>query len=263
MAGEESPKPAQRDIGGSSASTDESGSLTQHRPVASEIGDVSFPGSVRGYDRAAVDAYVSRVQNLVAELEVTRSPESAVKHALEQVGEQTKGVLEQAGETAEQITAAAREKADDSIARANQEAERVGAAAKSEAADILGRSQAEAETTLAQARKEAAEHLRNVRAEAAAVRDEAEARRRELQADTETIRRERSHLLDDLRQLAVRVAEVASAADARFPSQEVPDRAAEESLQAETAGEGAATEQTATEKPTVEAGNPATPQQVK
>jgi DivIVA domain-containing protein len=252
VASEESREPAQSDIGGSSASTDESGSLTERRRVASEIGDVSFPGSVRGYDRAAVDAYVSRVQDLVAELEVTRSPESAVKHALEQVGEQTKRILEQAGETAEQITAAAREKADDSIARANQEAERVGAAAESKAADILGRSKADAETTLAQARKEAAEHLQSVRAEAAAVRDEAEARLRELQADTDTIRRERSDLLDNLRELATRIAGVASAADERFPPPESSDQAEDGDLHGEARDEQTAAD-TATDETTAEA----------
>ncbi len=59
---------------------------------------------------------MSRVQNLVAELEVTRSPEAAVKQALEQVGEQTKGILERVGETAEQITVAARQEAEESTA---------------------------------------------------------------------------------------------------------------------------------------------------
>jgi DivIVA domain-containing protein len=72
---------------------------TERRNLAQEISDVSFTVSVRGYDRAAVDAYVSRVEQVVAELELERSPEAAVKRALEQVGEQTRGVLEQAGRT--------------------------------------------------------------------------------------------------------------------------------------------------------------------
>jgi DivIVA domain-containing protein len=255
VASGESPEPAQSDNGGSSASSDESGDLTERRPVASEIGDVSFPGSVRGYDRGAVDAYVSRVHDLVAELEVSRSPEAAVKHALEEVGEQTKRILEQAGETAEQITAASREKADDSIARAEQEAASVSAAAKAEAAELVARSQADAEATMTQTRKEAAEHLQSTRAEAAAVREKAEARLRELSADTETIRRERSDLLDNLRVLATRVAGVASAADARFPSPDVPDRAAEENVQDETAPEAAAASGEEADKPTTEPEN--------
>jgi DivIVA domain-containing protein len=252
VASGESPEPAQSDNGGSSASSDQGGDLTERRPVASEIGDVSFPASVRGYDRGAVDAYVSRVQDLFAELEVSRSPEAAVKHALGEVGNQTKRILEQAGETAEQITAAAREKADDSIARAEQEAASLAAAASAEAAEIVARSKAEAEATLTRTRKEAAEHLQSTRAEAAAVREEAEARLRELSADTETIRRERSDLLDTLRVLATRVAGVASAADERFPRAEPSEQAEEGNLPAATAGEEVAAD-TTTDETTAEA----------
>lgn len=253
MAGGEPREPAQSESGESSTSPEASGDLSDRHAGASEIGDVSFPVSVRGYDRGAVDAYVSRVEQLVAELEVTRSPEAAVKQALEQVGEQTKRLLEEAGVTAGQITVTARQEAEDSTARANQEAESVVAAAKAEAAEIAARSDAAAEATVAQARKEAAEHLESARAEAAAVREEAEARLRELQADTETIRHERSHLLGDLHELATRVEGVASAAHERFPSGEAPDQAEEGKLQAEAADDEAGADETATDKPTAEA----------
>ena len=253
MASGEPREPAQSESGEASASPEESGDLGERRPVAGEIGNVSFPVSVRGYDRGAVDAYVSRVEHLVAELEATRSPEAVVKQALEQVGERTKRVLEEAGATAEQIAVAARHEAEDSTARAKQEAESVVAAAKAEAAEIAARSEADAEATVAQARKEAAEHLESTRAEAAAVREEAEARLRELQADTETIRHERSHLVDDLHELATRVEDVAGAADGRFPPPESPDQAEEETLQAEVADEEAAAAETATDQPTAEA----------
>ena len=252
MAGGEPPQPAQRDAVESSASPEESGDLTERRPGTSEIADVSFPVSVRGYDRGAVDAYVEQVRDLVAELEATRSPQAAVKQALEQVGERTKGILEHAGETAEQITLAARQEAEDRTARAKQEAEKAVAAATTEAAEIRARAQADAEATVTQARTKAAEHLQRVRAEAAAVREEAEARLRELQADTETIRRERSDLLDSLRDLATRVAGVASAADERFPSAEPPEQTDTVNLQAETAGEEP-TVDTATDEPTADA----------
>lgn len=255
MASGEPPEPAQSGSGESPVPDDESGDPTARQPAPSEIADVSFPVSVRGYDRGAVDAYVSRVQHWFRELESTRSPEAAVKQALGQVGEQTKRILEQAGETAEQITAAARQKAEDSTARAEQEAARVAAAAKTEAAELVARSKANAEATVAQARKKAAEHLQRARAEAAAVREEAEARLRELRADTETVRGDRSHLLDDLRELATRVKEVAGAADARFPPPKAAERAEEEDLRAEAASEGAGTEEPATDKPTVEVGD--------
>jgi cell division septum initiation protein DivIVA len=254
VASGEPTEPAQSGTNESSESPDESGEATARLAAPSEIPDASFPVSVRGYERGAVDAFVSRVQLLVAELEASRSPEAAVKQALEQVAQQTKGILEQAGETAGQITVAARQEAEDKSVRAKQEAESVIGAAKTEAAELLAHSRADAEKTVAQARKEAAEHLQRVRAEAAAVREKAEARLRELQADTESVRNDRSNLVDDLRQLGARVAEVASAADARFPPRETAERADEEPPEAEPADEEAA-EEPATEQPAVEAGN--------
>jgi DivIVA domain-containing protein len=240
--------------GGWAASHEEGGDSTERRSVPSEIGDVSFPVSVRGYDRRAVDAYVSRVQDLVAELELTRSPEAAVRLALERVGQQTKGLLEHAGETAEQITVAARHAAEENTARATGEADDIVAKAKSEEAEILARSKAEAEATVAQARKDAAEHSQRSREEVAGLREQAEAQMRELQADTETIRQERSQLLNDIRAIATRVEEAASAADARFPPSEAAEQSEEGMLQSGAAAGAEATEVTATDKPTADAG---------
>jgi DivIVA domain-containing protein len=240
--------------GGLAASSEEGGDSTERQSVPSEIGEVSFPVSVRGYDRGAVDAYVNRVQAFVAELELTRSPEAAVTHALERVGEQTKGILERAGETAEQITGAARQAADEGIARATGEAEDIVATAKAEEAELLARSKAEANATVAQARNDAAEHSQRAREEIAALRKEAEARMRELQADTETIRQERSQLLNDIRAFVLRVEEVASSADARFPPPDAAAPAEEAMLPSEAAGEADATEATETDKPTADIG---------
>ena len=76
-------------------------------PVAIVV-DVDFPVVRRGYDRFAVDAYVKRTSQLVAELQATRSPEAAVRRAIERMGEQTSGILQRAHDTAEQITAQSR-----------------------------------------------------------------------------------------------------------------------------------------------------------
>ncbi|MGB0092671.1 MAG: DivIVA domain-containing protein [Solirubrobacteraceae bacterium] len=91
--------------------------------------DVDFPVALRGYDRVAVDAYVKRMSQLVAELEATRSPEAAVHRALERVGEQISGVLQRARETAEQMTTQSRREAEDRLELARQEAAQVVAAA--------------------------------------------------------------------------------------------------------------------------------------
>jgi DivIVA domain-containing protein len=206
-------------------SPDQGGVSTELRRAAAEIRDVSFRVSVRGYERAAVDAYVTRVKRLIAELEVTRSPEAAVRHALEQVGEQTRGILERAGETVQEITVAARQEAEERTAHAKGEAEDIVAKAKTEADQILSRSKAEAEATIEQSRKDAAGHLQRTEEKAAALREEAEARMSELHADTEAIRQERNQLLKDIREIAARVEEAASGADARFPPREPAESA--------------------------------------
>src|SRR5437763_15889845 len=70
-----------------------------------DVADVDFPMALRGYDRLAVDAYVRKTSQLVAELQATRSPEAAVRRALERLGAEGSGILQRAHETAEQITA--------------------------------------------------------------------------------------------------------------------------------------------------------------
>jgi hypothetical protein len=70
---------------------------------------------MRGYDRGAVDDYVSRVNRLLAELQITAAPESAIRHALDEVAEETRGILERAHETAEEITRRSRSQADDRL----------------------------------------------------------------------------------------------------------------------------------------------------
>jgi DivIVA domain-containing protein len=93
------------------------------------VRDVSFPIALRGYDRDAVDAYMLEVNRIIAELQVGRSPQSAIRHALDQVSEETKGILERAHETADEITARSRAQADDRLQWAEREAREAIAAA--------------------------------------------------------------------------------------------------------------------------------------
>ena len=72
--------------------------------VPQDILDVSFPVSLRGYDRDAVDAYVKRVNRVIAELKVSASPPAAVRHALDLAQEKVEALLQAAREAAEQIT---------------------------------------------------------------------------------------------------------------------------------------------------------------
>jgi hypothetical protein len=95
-----------------------------------------FPVALRGYDRLAVDAYVQRTSQLVAELQATRSPEAAVRRALERVGEQISGILQRAHETAEQITAQSRGEAEDRLEQARVEGAEIAARAAQRVRDL-------------------------------------------------------------------------------------------------------------------------------
>lgn len=101
-----------------------------------EVADVEFPVALRGYDRLAVDAYVKRTSQLVAELQFTRSPEAAVQRALEQVGEEVSGILQRAHEAAAQITAQSRHEAESRLEQARQEAEQIASGAKQRIKDL-------------------------------------------------------------------------------------------------------------------------------
>jgi ribosomal 50S subunit-associated protein YjgA (DUF615 family) len=90
--------------------------------AVSVAADPQFPVVLRGYDRIAVDAYVKRTTQLVAELQATHSPEAAVRRALERVGEEISGILQRAHEAAELITSRSRAEAEERLERARQEA---------------------------------------------------------------------------------------------------------------------------------------------
>src|SRR5712691_10884713 len=130
--------------------------------VPQDILDVSFPVSVRGYDRRAVDAYIKRVNRVIAELKVRSSPPAAVRHALEQAEEKVQGLLQAAREAGEEITTSAQ-----------HEAEQNTASAKAEAAELLVNTSAEAdriktesEALIANARTEADDAVAKAKAEA-------------------------------------------------------------------------------------------------
>ena len=131
---------------------------------------MSFPTAIRGYDREAVDDYVERVNRLIAELEISRSPESAVKHAVAQVSEETRGILERAHETAEDITARSRSRADDRIQEAEREAAKIREAAEAHVRELDADAEAiwaERQRLIADVR-EISERLTDVADEAAA-----------------------------------------------------------------------------------------------
>jgi DivIVA domain-containing protein len=170
--------------------------------VPADIRDVSFPTVVRGYDRREVDAYVERVNRVIAELEISRSPQAAVKHALDRVGEQTTGVLQRAREVAEELTATALAEAEHATRRAKVEAEEVLEKAQMQAHRLRGQSKEEADEIVARARAEAAESVERAAEQARTLEEGAERRLRALQADIRASADTRRKALDELRRTA-------------------------------------------------------------
>jgi DivIVA domain-containing protein len=250
--------------------------------VPQDLLDVSFPVSVRGYDRGAVDAYVKRVNRVIAELKVRGSPPAAVRHALEQAEEKVQGLLRAAREAAAEITASAqregeessgrakaeaaelivhtsdeadrvRAEADEFVAKARAEADGTVARAKAEADEMLAEASAEAQSTVARAEADADERRQLLEEELAALRQEAEARMREIEADTEAVWTKRDELLDGIGRTAGGLVDLANAAAAAFQRQSAGPE--EEMLEAEAGAESepraVATDQSARATPAV------------
>lgn len=217
------------------------------------VRETDFPGAMRGYDRTAVDRYVTQVNRLIAELEISSSPESAVRHALEEVSEETRELLQRAHDTAEQITARSRAKADERLDQAANEAEEIRAEAARDAADTRAQAEREAErlrestereaaqlrerttgettqlreTTVrdaeelrASATREAEELRTSAEHDAHEMREAAEARVRELSQSAETIWRERRRLIEDVRTVGEQLVAIGEAESKRFPQLE-------------------------------------------
>lgn len=191
--------------------------------VPQEILDVSFPVAVRGYDRDAVDAYVKRVNRVIAELKVSASPPHAVRHALEQAEGKVQGLLRAGREAAEQITASAVEDAEETMGRAkaqaadlvvdaSAEAEQV----KAESAELVAKARADAESLIAAAQAEVDERRKRLRVQLAERRNEAETQLRAIQADTDAVRARRRELLDEVSRLGSLLRDLAAEAGDRF-----------------------------------------------
>ena len=193
--------------------------------VPADVRTAAFPTVGRGYDRRAVDAYVTRVNRVIAELEATRSPQAAVEHALERTEKERSGILEEALDTAEEITASAQREAEERTARARAEAVDIVVNAsdeadrtKTEADEHVAEARIEAEKILADSRSEAADRLQRAQAEIGALRKEAETWVRALRIDTNAIWGERRDLLGDLRDITAQLQKAASHSAARAGS---------------------------------------------
>jgi DivIVA domain-containing protein len=204
---------------------DELEDLRDHVPA--DLRNVQFPVTVRGYDRDAVEAYVKRVNRVIGELEISRSPRAAVRHALDRVGKQTVAVMQEARESADKLLEAARDEADAEKDRAKAEAAKLVVNAsdeadrtKLEADQVLADAKAQASEIVAKAEADAERRKQGVDAAIAAAETEAAARMREIQSDTEAVWSERGRLLDETQSMAQKLQELASDAAARLVAEQ-------------------------------------------
>jgi DivIVA domain-containing protein len=228
-------------------------SAPERERLIKQTRDTEFPVALRGYDRAAVDRYVEHVNRLLAELEISSSPESAVRHALDEVSEETRDILQHAHTTAEEITARSRSRADDRLQQAEQEAKELRATALREAQETRDAAHREAEETREAAQRECqqlrssaqrdSEEMRaTARAESEEMLETAETRSRDLARSAEAIWRERRRLIDDMRGIGEQLVAIGDVEGKRFAK--LPDEiplAAEHSVPATHNGEPSAT----------------------
>jgi DivIVA domain-containing protein len=172
-------------------------SATERDRMLEDARKVEFPIGLRGYERAAVDRYVERVNRLLAELEMSSSPESAVRHALDEVSEETRDILQHAHQTADEITARSRSKAGDRLQQAEREAQEIREAAQQDAKETREAAQHEAhelrELTTSEAQK-----LRDV------AQQEAQDLRETAQRETSELRDATMQEMTDLKERSVR-----------------------------------------------------------
>ena len=211
--------------------------------------EISFPVGMRGYDRGAVDRYVETMNRTIAELEMSSSPESAVRHALDELSDETREILQQAHHAADEITTRSRAKADDRLQEAERQAQRAvdaaqqGAEETHEAAlheaqeirdaakhdvaelretaireitELRTAAASESQRLQIQAQRDADKLLGDARREASEVLERAETRAQELSRSADTIWHERRRLVDDIRAVGEQLGAIAESEGKRF-----------------------------------------------
>ena len=91
--------------------------------ASDRLREVTFPLAMRGYERHAVDEFLTELLSLVVDLESRQTREGVVQKALDELGEETAGILQRAHETADDITSRSRAQADARLKRSEREAE--------------------------------------------------------------------------------------------------------------------------------------------
>jgi cell division initiation protein len=141
---------------------------SRRKSAVDRVRPTRFGVVMRGYDRAAVDAYVANVVEIVAELESTQLRENVVQRALDEVGEQTSSILQRAHETAEEIETRSRSQAEGRLQSSEREGESIRRDAERYAEELAAETQ-----RLWEDRMRMIEEMRQLADEVLAVADDA------------------------------------------------------------------------------------------
>lgn len=184
-------------LGGSAAlktPTDLEDSLDPTR--IEEIRNASFPSARRGYDKAAVDAFLESVAAwLEDEAPGEAEDSSAVKGALTRVGEQTAAILIAAEEAAERLRRDAAERVAQEREAAEEEAQRVRSEASGKAEALIAEAEAKAEQIV---HESIARHRRSEEGIASLVE-----RRAQIAAETQQLAEDLEKAVSDLSEITI------------------------------------------------------------
>lgn len=195
---------------------------SERERIISQAREIRFPIGMRGYDRAHVDRYVEQVNRLIAELEISSSPESAVKHALNEVGEETRDLLQRAHQTADDILARAQARADDMVAEAERDADRLRELAERDSRRMSDASAHESKKLVETAQREVDDLREEAARDATNMRESAE---REAANMRESAAREAANVRESAEREAANMRESAErdTAEARAKAQRETD----------------------------------------
>jgi DivIVA domain-containing protein len=147
---------------------DETRQNKRSRSAATRVRAKTFPPALRGYDRAAVDAWREETAELVERLESQAPRHAAVKRALDEVGAETSSILQRAHEAADEISSRSRSQAEGRLQRAEREAEVTISEAEARAEQLEADAQA-----IWQERSRLLEEMRQLADEVLGVADDA------------------------------------------------------------------------------------------
>ncbi len=198
------------------------------RGILDRLRRADFSLAVRGYDRHQVDEFLSSIAKHLESDSGTFDPD-AVKRKLEEVGQSTTEILTAAEETARMLQTDASTEAGNLRKSATEAAERAREEAREFASDARERATEEARRLVAEANQKAQQLVAAAEERSQELLNRSLERRQVLAATIERLDARRLQLIDELREMAGELEDVAEEGESVGPL------GAEEPVEAEPA----------------------------